>query len=220
MGCKKSYMHYTHADIQKMERKYRLNLINCLSGFKSPHLIGTRSKEGISNLAVFSSVVHIGSNPPLMGFIMRPLTVERHTYDNIKQTQYFTLNHVQKSFFEKAHKTSAKFEREESEFEFCQLNEEYIGDFPSPFVKESKLKIALTFKEEIPIASNGCLLIIGQIEDIYLPDEIINEGGRLDLDKIDDICCVGLNKYYNSKKIAELPYARRSEVLDKGNSQS
>ena len=64
----------------------RLNLINSCMGYKSANLIGTISKDGRPNLAVFSSITHLGSDPALIGFILRPTTVPRHTYSNIKET--------------------------------------------------------------------------------------------------------------------------------------
>jgi len=85
--------------ISQFEKLYRTNLFNSLSGFKSANLIGTISKEGKTNLAIFSSVIHVGANPPMMGFLMRPVSVERHTYNNIKETGYFTINHINKEIF-------------------------------------------------------------------------------------------------------------------------
>ena len=66
-----------------LDHLYRINLVNSSSGFKSANLIATKNKEGISNVAVFSSVIHLGSNPPLLGFVTRPTTVPRNTYKNI-----------------------------------------------------------------------------------------------------------------------------------------
>ena len=65
-------MHLTKEDIFKIDRIKRLNLINSVSGIKSANLIGTQSSDGYSNLAVFSSVVHLGSNPAYLGFVLRP----------------------------------------------------------------------------------------------------------------------------------------------------
>ena len=132
--------HLTKRDIQAMERIERLNLINSLSGIKPANLIGTVSKAGKPNLAIFSSVIHLGSDPALLGFVMRPQReVRRHTYENIMDIGYYTINHVQQAFIQKAHYTSAKFEKGVSEFEKCKLREEYLYDFPAPFVRESKL---------------------------------------------------------------------------------
>lgn len=50
--------------------------------------MGTVNKIGHTNLAIFNSVIHIGANPPLMGFISRPNSGERHTLENIQETKY------------------------------------------------------------------------------------------------------------------------------------
>ena len=77
-------MHYfSKAEIAELNNRYRNNLINCISGYKSANLIGTISKTGITNLAVFNSIVHLGSNPALLGFILRPTTVPRHSFSNM-----------------------------------------------------------------------------------------------------------------------------------------
>ena len=80
------------AGIDAMAQRYRANFINSLSGYKSANLIGTCNEQQQTNLAIISSVVHIGANPPLMGMIMRPHTVTRDTLGNIKQTGLFTIN--------------------------------------------------------------------------------------------------------------------------------
>lgn len=59
-------------EIEQLEKRYRLNLINSLSGVKSANLIGTQSLSGQPNVAIFSSVVHLGSHPAQLGFILRP----------------------------------------------------------------------------------------------------------------------------------------------------
>ena len=58
-------MHLTKEQIQKTSRIKRLNIINSITGVKPANLIGSISENGHSNLAVFSSIVHLGSNPAL-----------------------------------------------------------------------------------------------------------------------------------------------------------
>jgi flavin reductase (DIM6/NTAB) family NADH-FMN oxidoreductase RutF len=115
-------------------------MINSLNGFKSLNLIGTINKEVQTNLAIFNSVMHIGANAPLIGFISRPDPVERHTLENIKQTSYYTINHVNKDIFEKAHQTSARYKREQSEFDATGLSIDYKNNFVAPFVLESNIQ--------------------------------------------------------------------------------
>jgi len=71
---------------------WRRHLINSISGYKSANLVGTISPDGVPNLSLISSLVHLGATPPLQGFVMRPLSVERQTYEYIKSTgQYIKL---------------------------------------------------------------------------------------------------------------------------------
>ena len=206
-------MKITRKQIDEMSHVRRLNLINGITGIKPANLIGSTSKQKEPNLAIFSSVVHMGSNPPLLGFIMRPNgDVKRDTYENILQNKYFTINHVHESFIEKAHYTSAKFESDVSEFERCELTEEYINGFTAPYVGESKIKLGMKFKEEHFIKVNGTRLIIAEILEIHLPEEVLDDKGYVRLDKAFDVGIGGLNSYYNLKRITSFPYARVSET--------
>jgi flavin reductase (DIM6/NTAB) family NADH-FMN oxidoreductase RutF len=197
-----------------MEKVRRLNLINSISGYKPANLIGTIHPGGGTNLAIFSSVFHLGSDPALLGFIMRPNTVVRNTYDNIRSSGKYTINHVHASFAEKAHYTAAKFDASVSEFEACHLTEEYIGGFEAPFVAESHLKIGLQLVEEIAIPANGTILIIGEVKHIFLPENAVREDGQLDYDRLNTVCITGLNRYHLVEEFADYPYARVDEVPD------
>jgi flavin reductase (DIM6/NTAB) family NADH-FMN oxidoreductase RutF len=206
-------MYLNKNGIHQLERRKRLNLVNSLTGIKPANLIGTRSLAGEPNLAIFSSVVHLGSDPGLLGFILRPdAEVRRHTYENIKESGFYTINHVHRSFIENAHYTSAKFEKDVSEFKMCRLTEEYLHDFQAPYVQESKLKMGLKFIEELHIAANDTTLIVGEIQHLYIPEEIMDDKGGCDLSLLDDVGISGLNTYYALEKIAWFPYARPNEL--------
>ena len=205
-------MIYTKKDIEKIDKVTRLKIINSITGIKPANLIGTINKEGKTNLAVFSSIVHLGSNPSLLGFISRPRTPEvGHTYGNIIETGHYTINHIQPVFVKQAHYTSAKSKSDISEFDRCNLSEEYLDNFKAPFVKESTFKMAMSFKQAIDIELNGTLLIIGEVENIIMPDNAIVDND-IDLEKTNSVGISGLNSYYSLKKIEKHPYVRVSEV--------
>ncbi len=206
-------MHLTKQQIIDSDRIKRLNIINSITGIKPGNLVGSVSKSGNTNLAVISSVVHLSSNPALVGFIMRPHgEVKRDTYNNIKETGAYTINHIPTSHTEQAHYTSAKFDTEISEFERCGFKVEYIDGFDAPFAAESQLKIGLSFVEEIPIPSSNTTMIVGQIEHLVLPEEALKETGYINLEKANSAGISGLNSYYELKYKASYPYARVSEV--------
>lgn len=205
-------MIYTKADIEKLDRITRLKTINSVTGIKPANLIGTINNQGRTNLAIFSSVVHLGSNPPLLGFISRPRTTEvRHTFNNIKQSGKYTINHIHPEFIKNAHYTSAKFDTEISEFKRCGLTEEYYNNFQAPFVKESTFKIGMLFKEAIDIKINGTVLVIGEIEHLIIPDTAM-VNNDIDLEATNSVGISGLNSYYALNKIEKHPYVRVNEV--------
>ncbi len=200
--------HVYAADIANFEKQYRTNLINGLAGIKSAFLVGTQGKDGHTNLAIFSQVVHVGANPPLMGILHRPVSVEKHTYENIITNEYFTLNHVPIEKYKDAHQTSARYQRSQSEFEHCGFSEEFTPHIQAPYVKESKLKIGLKLAEIIPITSNDTLLIIGSVEEIIAAEGIIEAEGFLNLNNSKTALVHGLETYYQAEKVSRLPYAK------------
>jgi len=195
--------------IQDMDRVKRLNLINSITGISPANLVGTISNDLTENLSIFSSVTHIGSNPPLIGFILRPTENNRRdTYENIIETNKFTINHIHSDMIQKSHYTSAKFKKNESEFQKCQLTPEYLNSFQAPYVKESYVKIGLNLEDIQLIKSNGCRLIIGSVEHIYAPDNALHKNGNIQLELLNSIGVSGLDTYYSLNKITQYSYAR------------
>lgn len=201
-------LHISSADLEGYERFYRANLVNSITGYKPAMLIGTQSKEGRTNLAIFSSVVHLGADPALVGFIQRPVGVSGDTFRNIEATGIYTMNQVHGQFVEKAHYTSARFESGISEFEACRLTPHFIEGFEAPFVKESRLKIGLELVEVIPIRHNDTRLVIGKIRHMLLDQDCLNSDGNVDLTKLNSVAISGLENYYQAQKLRSFPYAK------------
>jgi flavin reductase (DIM6/NTAB) family NADH-FMN oxidoreductase RutF len=199
---------FNNKDILNLDKIYKINLINSCSGFKSANLLGSISKEGIPNVAVFSSVTHLGSNPPTLGFILRPTTVPRDTYKNIKDTGVFTINHIHEDIIDDAHHTSAKYPTAISEFEVTSLEEEYKGNFKAPFVKNCPVQMSMKFIEEIFVPSNNVLLIVAQVQELYIHDELLQEDGLINLSKGNIATINGLDTYAIPKFKKQLNYQR------------
>ena len=188
-------IHYTKQDIDVLNHLFKINLINSCSGYKSANLIGTKAADGTTNVAVFSSVTHMGSSPALFGFFLRPNTVPRNTYDNIKETGFYTINHIQETFIEDAHHTSAKYSEEISEFNMTSLTADYKHDFPAPFVRTSPVQMAMKYVEEYPIKSNNTILLVGEVQDLYFEENLLQKDGFIDLSKGKIAAINGLDGY-------------------------
>jgi flavin reductase (DIM6/NTAB) family NADH-FMN oxidoreductase RutF len=195
-------------DILAMEKQNRVHFINSIGGFKSVTLVGTADSNGKTNLAVFSSLIHIGAHPPLMALIFRPSPPERNTLSNLLETGFYTINHINENIYKKAHQTSARYEKEISEFAATGLTPIYKNDFQAPFVKESVVQIGMAFREKIDININNTIMVIGEIVQVNFPENCLSKDGFLDIEKANTITCSGLDSYHVTQKLDRLSYAK------------
>ncbi len=201
-------MRLDRQDLDGLDKHFRVALINSISGLRPAVLVGTADDAGRTNLAIFNSLVHIGANPPLLGLICRPDTVDRHTLSNLRATGVYTVNHVRESFLEAAHQTSARYPRDISEFRAVGLTEHWEDDVRAPFVAEADVRVALELREELPVQVNGTCLVVGEIVRIDVPDAAVRESGVLDPTVAGSLAVAGLNAYFRAEPIRELPYAK------------
>ena len=202
-------------DIQGFPKLYRLNLINSITGYKSANMIGRRSNSGEENVAIFSSITHLGSNPALLHFTLRPNTVPRDTYKNIKENMVFTVNHVSLAQIEQAHHTSAKYDENISEFDQTSLEPEYKMDWHAPFVKGAPIALGCRYLNEYDIKENGCVLIIAAIEHIFVEDKLLQKDGWVKLESGEVVAINGLDGYALPQLQKRMEYARPNEIKKK-----
>ena len=195
--------------IENLEHFHKINLINSATGYKSANLLGSKSLNGNSNLAIFSSVTHYGSSPAIYGFVLRPTTVPRNTYDNIKETGIFTINPVFDTVISDAHHTSAKYAKNISEFDKTDFEEEYKDDWNAPFVKNAPIQLAMRYVEEYYIKTNGTLLILAEVEKLYIKNTLLEDDYFINLTKGKIAAINGLNGYTVPAEINRLPYQKQ-----------
>lgn len=207
----------TRAAIDEMDKRVRTRFVNSLSGFKGANLLGTRSSAGTSNLALISSVFHVGANPPLLGMLIRPHTVPRHSLENLLETGVYTLNAVSAPMRQAAHQSSARYAREQSEFDACGLTaldssvRSGAGDAPgiaAPYVGGSPLQIGLRLVEHHTLDCNATVLVVGEVQEVRLAADARRDDGWLDLEALDVLAISGLDAYHTTSLIERLPYAR------------
>jgi len=200
------------ADILAFEQHYRTTFMNSISGFKSLQMVATANLSGVSNIALFNSIFHVGANPPYIGMVFRPDGPERETLANILETGFYTLNNVKTQYYKAAHQTSARYPAGESEFKHCGFTEEYMANFSAPFVKESSVKLGLSVKEVIPVSLNNTKIVIGEVQHILLDEDLISADGYVDLAKAQSTTVAGLDAYYETTLLGRLKYAKVENI--------
>ena len=204
----------TKEAINALDNSYSALFINSLSGYKSANLIGTCDSNNNTNLAIFSSVFHIGSKPPLLGMIIRPHSVSRHTLENITQTKCYTINHVNHSIYQQAHQTSARYDKDISEFQAVGLTEQWEKESAAPFVKESRIQLGMELREHHTLKINNTELVIGEITFINIKDDIVNADGYVAIEQAESTAVSSLDSYHKTELHAHLSYAKTDKELE------
>jgi flavin reductase (DIM6/NTAB) family NADH-FMN oxidoreductase RutF len=200
--------------IEKLDKVPRLNLINSCMGYKSANLIGSISQKGIQNLAIFSSITHLGSNPALLGFILRPTTVPRHTYSNIKSSSYFSVNAITKSLIKRSHQTSANYNEDVDEFQATGIQVEFKSGIQVPFVKESPIQLLCKYQNEYLIKENGTIHLVASIEKLFVKEQLLQNDYWIQLDLGEIVAINGLDGYASTDLINRFAYARVGKELE------
>ncbi len=195
-------------DLETMDPRVRVQFATSLPGVKPVCLVGTRGADGVANLAPFSSVLHLGSNPALLGMVTRPDVVERHTLANLVEARCWTLNHLHPGIVEAAHQCSARYPAGISEFDATGLTEHREPDFAAPFVAESRFRIGLELVEIVDITANDTKLIVGRVMLVQLDEGRLGEDGSIHLDGLDAVASTALDTYFGITPLVRLPYAK------------
>lgn len=194
--------------LDAMDKRVRIQLATSLPGVKPVVLVGTRDAGGGANLAPFSSVVHLGSSPTLLGIITRPDVVERHTLANILASGCWTLNHLHPGIVRAAHQCSARYPAAVSEFDATGLTEHQEPGFFAPFVAESRFRIGLELVEIVDIPTNGTKLIVGRVTLVQIEEDFLRADGSVDIEGLEVVGSTALDTYFGITGSVRLPYAK------------
>lgn len=140
--------------------------------------------------------------------VFRPLTVERDTYENLKATGYYTINHMPSKILAAAHQTSASYPSEISEFEAVGLTPIKSKLGAASYVKEATVSMMLEFKEEHFIAANDTIFVVGAVRELRLPELAEFGNDTVKWEKLDALVVSGLYDYHKVEHFKKLGYAK------------
>lgn len=206
---------FTSETLQALPSRERATLINAISGIRSANLIATRG-DAATNLSVFNSVTHLGSNPALLGMVFRPLSVERHTYSNIKNYKDFTINAITTAMVPKAHQTSAKYPEGVSEFDAVGFQPLFREETHVPFVEESPIQVLCTYSQE-HVLENQCILLTASIKAIWIDERGLSKDHFVNHEQLQTVGIGGLDAYYTTRLEGRYAYAKPDQPTIKIN---
>lgn len=169
-------------------------------------------KEGNVNLSPFSFFNVFGTNPPTLIFApnrrVRDAS-QKHTYQNIKETQEVVIHIVDFAMAEQMSLTSCEFDKGVNEFVKAGFTETPSVKVKPPRVVEAKAAFECIVKQVIEMGLEGgaANLIICEVVLAHFSEDILDESGKIDPSKTDWIARSGGDWYVraNAASMFKIP---------------
>jgi flavin reductase (DIM6/NTAB) family NADH-FMN oxidoreductase RutF len=160
----------------------------------------TVNQEGQANLAPYSFFNCFSSNPPILVFSSNRRVRDNSTKDtlsNIEATREVVINVVSYNFVRQMALASIEYPSNISEFEkagFTPIASETVKPFR---VAESPAQYECKVKDIIPLGTEGGAgnLFICEVQLLHIHKAVLNQQGKIDVNKIDLCGRMGANNY-------------------------
>ena len=149
------------------------------------------------NLAPFSYFNAVSSDPPLLMLSIgrKPGGEFKDTRVNIEARHDFVVHIPSAQQVAAVNASSAVLDANDSELDWLQLETVPFGQFRLPRLRECRVAYACRLFELQEIGSTPMSLILGQIQAVYIADEIVSNDAngqpRVDADKLDPLARLG-----------------------------
>lgn len=186
-------------------------------------LASTMDKDGSANLAPFSFFNVFSSNPPILVFSPSRRVRDnstKHTLHNAQATGEVVINVVNYDIVQQTSLASTDYAEGVNEFVKAGLTA-VESDIVKPFrVKESPAQMECKVKDIISLGDGGGAgnLIICEVVRMHINEDILDENGRISMDKIDLVARMGGDFYCRANGDAlfevEKPHIRLGIGID------
>lgn len=181
----------------------------------------TVDKNGKPNLSPFSFYNAFGSKPPILVFSparrVRDNTT-KHTLQNVFETREVVIGAVNYNLVHQASLASCEYPEDVNEFEkagFTAVKAEKVKPF---LIKESPVNFECKVLDVIETGKLGgaANLIICEILLMHVHDDILNESGKIDPNKIDLVARMGGDYYCRASGSAVFAVPKPNHKLGLG----
>jgi flavin reductase (DIM6/NTAB) family NADH-FMN oxidoreductase RutF len=160
----------------------------------------TVDKEGNVNLSPFSFFNVFSANPPIM--IFSPArrgrdNTTKHTLENVKEHAEVVVNVVSYDMVQQMSLSSTEYGKGVNEFEKAGFTEVKSDRVTPPRVKESPVSFECKVIEVKSLGEQGGAgqLVICEVLLMHIADRVLDENGKIDPHKIDQVARMGGNWY-------------------------
>ncbi|HEX2925623.1 MAG TPA: flavin reductase family protein [Ruminiclostridium sp.] len=146
-------------------------------------MVSCADKEGKPNIITLAWAGTVNSDPPMVSISVRK---ERHSYELIKDKGEFVINLPTRKLTFATDYCGVKSGRDIDKFETMGLTPEMASKVGVPVIKECPLNLECVVKQSIELGSH--VMFLAEIVATNVEEFLLDENGKLDLDKAELIC--------------------------------
>jgi len=140
-------------------------------------------KSGKPNIITLAWAGTVNSDPPMLSISVRK---ERYSYNLIKEKGQFVVNLTTESLARATDYCGVKSGRDVDKFEQMKLHIESAEKVDVPLIKESPVNIECVVRNVLELGSHD--MFIAEIVCVNIDESLLNEKGKLCLEKAGLIC--------------------------------
>jgi flavin reductase (DIM6/NTAB) family NADH-FMN oxidoreductase RutF len=146
-------------------------------------MVTCADNEGKPNIITLAWVGTINSDPPMVSISVRK---ERYSYNLIKEKGQFVINLATKKLTRTTDFCGVKSGRDIDKFSEMKLTPEKASKVDVPMIQECPVNLECVVKNVIELGSHD--MFIAEIVAVNVDEKLIDEKGKLQLDKANLIC--------------------------------
>lgn len=158
------------------------------------------------NLITIGWTGTICTQPPMVSISVRP---ERYSYDLIKESGEFVINLPTRSMVRAVDWCGVRSGRDYDKFAECKLHAEPASQVGCPLLAESPVNLECQVTRVIPLGSHD--LFLAKVVAVDVDEALLDESGKLRLDKA-DLIVYSHGEYFDlGKKLGTFGYSVRKK---------
>lgn len=153
-------------------------------------MVSCADGDGKPNIITLAWVGTVNSDPPMVSISVRK---QRYSYELIKQKREFAVNLPSRSLTYATDFCGVKSGRDMNKFEEMKLTPEKASKIDVPLIKECPVNLECVVRQVIELGSHD--LFLAEVVATNVDETLLDENGRLDLNKA-DLICYSHGEYY------------------------
>jgi flavin reductase (DIM6/NTAB) family NADH-FMN oxidoreductase RutF len=165
-------------------------------------LVTCIGSTGDPNIITLAWVGTVCSEPPMIGLGIRPT---RYSHKLIKDSKEFVVNIPSTKFIQETDYCGVTSGKDFDKFSKTGLTPEKAVYVNTPLIRECPVNLECTLKKVIPLGAHD--LFLGEVVQIHINEQVLNEKGKLDFTKVDPFV-YNVGEYWSlDKKIGTYGYS-------------